>query len=192
MKHVLRPAVAVVEAAGLVAAVATDVAAVAAVDEAATVAAVVVAEAEAAAGSANTKKIFRVEKLWLFYPDSFSGKFVLHELDIGLVRNDARPVAHFQQTHDCVPTVLTVVDGAFVHIHPHETVGCPLVEIAGKLHGVSQSFLTMVERILDAVAQSVRDRTDQLRPKLATDRVPTQRKRQPGKLMPPLDRKSVV
>ena len=100
--------------------------------------------------------------------------------------DDAGLVAHVEQAADGFAAVGAVVEGAFVHVHADELVGRLRVEIAGKLHGVSQRFFTMIEAVLDAFAESRGDGSHQLGSEGAANGVAAERKRKAGHLSPPL------
>ena len=62
-------------------------------------------------------------------------------------------MAHVEQTADGLTSFRAVVEGAIIHIHADKLVGELRIEVAGKLHGVGQRFITMFERVLNALAQ---------------------------------------
>src|SRR5581483_10907339 len=55
--------------------------------------------------------------------------------------DDACLVAHVEKTADSFASVRTVVERAFVHVHPDKLVGRCGVEITRKLHRVGEGFL---------------------------------------------------
>ena len=95
-------------------------------------------------------------------------------------------VAHLQQLDDGFAAILAVIERALVDVHADELVGHLRIEIAGKLHGVLQRFLAIVQSVLNAVAQSRAAGVHQLRAQLAANGVAAQRQRQTGLIAPPL------
>src|SRR5271154_6572495 len=91
--------------------------------------------------------------------------------------DDSRFVAHIEEAHDCFAALWTIVERSFVYVHADEAI-CGLgVQIAGKLHGIGQSFFAVLECVLNAVAQSGVDRGNQRGAKRAADGVSTERQR---------------
>ena len=70
-------------------------------------------------------------------------------------------MAHVQQAADGLFPVSTVIKCALIHIHPDELVCHLRIEVARELHGIGKSLFAMIERVLNAVAQSGRDAGDQ-------------------------------
>ena len=70
---------------------------------------------------------------------------------------------------------VTVTEGPAVHIHRHELVSSFGFHVAGKLHGVIQSFFAVFQAILDAVANRLRDQPAKFRTECAANRIPAQR-----------------
>jgi hypothetical protein len=101
----------------------------------------------------------------------------LNKLHMRLVRNDSGAIAHVEQARYCFLAVLAVVQSARIHVHPHEFVSHMRIKIAGELHGVGQSFIAMIKRILDAVAQCLGDSMNQAGAKVAPNSVPAEWKR---------------
>src|SRR5580698_276225 len=108
------------------------------------------------------------------------------EVDIGAVGNDATIVAHIEKLTDGFAAVRTVVEGALIDIHAHETVGEGGVEVASELHGVGEGLFAVIEGVLDAVAESVGRAGESFRTEGAADRVATQREGKTGLVAPPL------
>ena len=59
------------------------------------------------------------------------------------------------------------------------------VEIAGKLHGVFERLFAVIERVLDAVAQSLGDDLVRFRAQRAANGVAAERQHQAGGFAPP-------
>jgi len=87
--------------------------------------------------------------------------------------NDVALVTHFQQTSDGLATLLAIVQRALVHIHADEAAGELTVKITGKLHGVFEGFVAMIERVLNAFLESHRDFMHQLRTQFPLDGIST-------------------
>ncbi len=68
--------------------------------------------------------------------------------------------------------VFAVIKRALIHIHSHKAVRHLRIKITRKLHGIGQRRLAMIERILNAIAQSLCDLRNQLRSQLAANRIP--------------------
>src|SRR6202044_1777950 len=67
--------------------------------------------------------------------------------------DNPRFVPHIQQPSHGFAAVRTVIECALVHVHADKLVSLFRVEIAGKLHCVSQRFFAMIESILNTLAQ---------------------------------------
>src|SRR3954464_8079356 len=87
-----------------------------------------------------------------------------HKLNSRLAGDDSSLVSHIQQAAYCLATFRSVVQRAFVHVHPDELIGQLRIDVARELHGVGQGLFTMVERVLNAVTQGSRNFGRQLRP----------------------------
>jgi len=81
--------------------------------------------------------------------------FLSDELYAGFVGDDAALVAHVEEFADSFAAVVAVIDGAVIDVHADEAVGHGGVKVAGKLHGVFEGLLAVIESVPDAVAQSV-------------------------------------
>src|SRR6202022_3554642 len=77
------------------------------------------------------------------------------EVDVGAVGNDASVEAHGEKLLNGFSAVGAVVECALVDVHSDEAIGQGRVEVAGKLHGVGQGLFTVVQCVLNAVAQRV-------------------------------------
>ena len=109
----------------------------------------------------------------------------VHKIHLRRDRDDAALVSHIEQLADGLPAVGAVVQGALVHIHAHKAAGHSGVKIAGKLHGIFERLFAVVERMPDAVAQSLGDDLVLFRAQRAADGVAAQRQHQAGGLLPP-------
>jgi hypothetical protein len=120
---------------------------------------------------------------WLSFPISpassvplrFNGLTLSTEFDPRLMRNDACPVAHSEQFLDGFAAVIAIVEGAGIYIHADKAVGHLRVKVAGELHGVGESFLAMIKRVLNAFTQCLVDAGNQLRSQVPADGVAAQR-----------------
>src|SRR5258707_14386196 len=110
----------------------------------------------------------------------------LHEIHFRSVRNNPCLIPHVQQLPHRLSSIVAVIERALVHIHPDKLIGGLLIKIAGELHRILQRLLAIVQRILNTLLQRRAHAGHKLRAKLAADGVPTERKRKPGELQPPL------
>ena len=55
-----------------------------------------------------------------------------------------------EQKLDSLSPFLSVIHGPLVDIHTYEAIRCRGIQISGKLHCIFQSFLPMIESILNA------------------------------------------
>src|ERR1700678_1026796 len=62
-----------------------------------------------------------------------------------------------------------IVQGALVHRHSDKFVGELGIEVTRELHGVSQRFIPVIERVLNAFAQCIAHAGHQLSAQAATD-----------------------
>jgi len=83
-----------------------------------------------------------------------------------------------------------VVQGALVHVHADEAAGKTDVEVAGKLHGIFEGLLAVVQGVLDAVAQGLGDDLVLVGAQRAADGRCRQGQHQAGGLAPPDARSS--
>jgi hypothetical protein len=74
---------------------------------------------------------------------------------VGAVGNDATIIAHLEELVDSFAAIRAVVESAVVDVHADESVGESGIEVAGKLHGVSEGLFAVIKGVLDAVAQRV-------------------------------------
>src|ERR1700755_2477827 len=74
------------------------------------------------------------------------------EIDVGAVRDDAAVEAHVQKLLDRFSAVWTVIERALVDVHSDEAVGKGGIEVASKLHSISEGLFAVVEGVLDTVA----------------------------------------
>ena len=107
------------------------------------------------------------------------------EFDLRGNRDDAALVAQGEELADGLAAVGTVVEGAVVDIHADEAVGQARVQVAGKLHGVVEGLLAVVEGVLDAVADGFGDDAHGVCAERAADGVAAQREHEAGGLAPP-------
>ena len=87
-------------------------------------------------------------------------------------------ISHVQKLHYRAFPVFTVIQRPIIYIHADKAVCHLRIQIARKLHGISQRGLAMIKRILNTVAQCFGHLRNQLRPQFATNRIPAQRQRQ--------------
>src|SRR5215469_5294500 len=92
-----------------------------------------------------------------------------HPIHTRFGADDSRFVRHVEQTADGFATVGAIVERALVHIHADELVGRWQVEIARKLHGISERFFAMIEAVLNTFAQRRGYGKHQLRTKGASN-----------------------
>src|ERR1700752_686813 len=78
-----------------------------------------------------------------------------YKIHTGPMRNDAPLIAHFKQFANRFLAIFAIVQRTFVDVHSYKSVGKSSIQIARKLHRVSQRLLTMVQSMLDAVAKSI-------------------------------------
>src|ERR1035437_1062585 len=112
-------------------------------------------------------------------------RVLVDEVHLGGDGDDAALVTEIEEFADGLAAVGAVVEGAVVDVHADEAVGQPGVEVAGKLHGVFQGLLTVVEGVLDAVADGLGDDLERFCAQGAADRVAPQGQDQAGGLAPP-------
>ena len=84
-------------------------------------------------------------------------KSSLYPLYSRRLRNDASFVPHVEQQAYGFASVIAIIQGTLVDIHANEFIGLLGVEVAGELHGVSQSFFAMIDAVLNTLAQRVAD-----------------------------------
>src|SRR5216683_3114518 len=111
--------------------------------------------------------------------DRSASCFLSYEIHIRLVRNDAALEAEIEELFDGDSAVLSVVERTLVDVHADEAVGEGGVEIAGELHGVGESFVAVIERVLDAVTQRIGGGQQRLRAERAADGVASEREGRP-------------
>src|ERR1700716_3814589 len=108
------------------------------------------------------------------------------EVDIRAVGNDASVEAHGKKLLNGFSAVGAVVERALVYVHSDEAISQRGVEVAGKLHGVGQGLLTVVQCVLDAIAERVGCGQKCLWSERTADCVAPERERQAGLFAPPL------
>src|SRR6185369_9182677 len=74
------------------------------------------------------------------------------ELNVNFIWNDSALVAFGEQSVHGFPATVGVIEGQLIDPHGDEPVRQVRIHIAGKLHGVSQRVLTIVERVLNALS----------------------------------------
>src|SRR5216684_5109150 len=94
-----------------------------------------------------------------------------HKLHLSGMRNDSRFVTHIQQTTYGFTAVRPVVQSTLVHVHAHKLVGQLGIEVARELHGVSKSFIAMIECVLNAFAESCGNASHQFVAEATPDRI---------------------
>src|SRR5207253_343661 len=110
----------------------------------------------------------------------------LDEFHDDLFGNDFLPVGFLQQLANGLPSFGSVVECEFVHVHADESIDVLRVQTPGELDRVRHRFFAMIQAILNAVADVLRDPFDQLRSQAALDDVAAKRQRKSGLLQPPL------
>src|SRR5437870_3547317 len=90
-----------------------------------------------------------------------------------------------QPAHRLLP-LAAVVERQVVHVHPDKPVYTLRVEASRKLNRVGGSLLAMIQTVLDAVADILRDPLHNFSPEIALDDVAAERQRQFGLFEPPL------
>src|SRR5581483_661733 len=96
-----------------------------------------------------------IRRCWDSNCASIFGSRLVDEIDFRFEGDHACLVPHVQQAAYGFSTILAVIQSALVDVHPDKLIGSWRVEIAGKLHRVSECLFAMVQCILDAVAQGV-------------------------------------
>ena len=94
----------------------------------------------------------------LFHAEGFSAKRGLglaYEIDVGAMRDDSAVEANVQKLLDRFSAVWAVVERAVVDVHSDEAVGKGGIEVASKLHSISEGLFAVVEGVLDTVAQGI-------------------------------------
>src|SRR5437667_9158049 len=76
-----------------------------------------------------------------------------HKLHSCRMGDDSRFMTHIKQTAYGFTAIRSVVESTLVHVHANKLVGQLGIEVAGELHGVGESFITMVESVLNAFAE---------------------------------------
>src|SRR6266852_8385011 len=109
----------------------------------------------------------------------------LHPIHARSLRNNPRVVPHFEQSPHSFAAVVPVVEGTFVDVHANKLIGELGIEIAGELHGVAERFFTMIDGVLNALAQRLSDAGHRFPAKRATDGISAERQRQSSNFLPP-------
>jgi hypothetical protein len=102
------------------------------------------------------------------------------------VGNDAAIVAHLEKLVDGFAAVGTVVERALVDVHADEPVGEGRIEVPGELHGIGEGLFTIVQSVLDAIAECVGCAGERFRAKRAANGVAAEGEGKASLLAPPL------
>ena len=137
----------------------------------------------------------RTEQLWLACPSAVDGRFaatvcgragkLVSEVNKRRDGNDAALVTKVEEFADGLASVGAVVESALVDVHADKAAGRSGVEFAGKLHGVFESLLAVIECVLDAVAQGLGDDLVLFSSERAADGVAAEGQHQAGGFLPP-------
>src|ERR1700692_3070578 len=101
------------------------------------------------------------------------------------LRNNPGVVPHFEQPPYSLSAIVAIVKRTFVDIHTDKLIGKLTIEIAGKLHRVAERLFTMINGVLDALAQRLSDAGHRFPPERAPDGISAERQRQSRNFLPP-------
>ncbi len=111
--------------------------------------------------------------------------FFGQEFDCGGSRKKSRFCAANDQLFHRLLALFTVPERPLIHIHADKLVGQFRVHLACELHGVIQGFFAVFQSVSNAVADGFRDLAPELWSKHASNRIPTEWKRQSRLFLPP-------
>jgi hypothetical protein len=81
--------------------------------------------------------------------------------------------------------VIPVVQGAIIYVHADEFIGELGIEVARKLHRISERFLAMINGVLDTLAQRLGNTSHGFMAERSSNGVSAERKRESGNFLPP-------
>src|SRR5215472_1162420 len=91
-----------------------------------------------------------------------------------------------QQFSDGTTAFLAIVERPLIHVHTHKLVGKDGIHIAGKLHGVIEGRLAMIEGVFNAFADHPSHLPAHVRAQRTTYGICAERQRKTGGFPPPM------
>src|ERR1700723_1752373 len=94
-------------------------------------------------------------------------------------------MSHIEKTAHRFAAVVAVIQRALIHVHADKLIRELGIEIARKLHGVSERLFAMADGVLDALMQRVCDAGHRFATERAADGIPAERSPAAGFFLPP-------
>src|SRR5207302_1119879 len=107
----------------------------------------------------------------------FVHSFTLDEFKFDRRWNDLLLMGLAEKTADRFAPLSAVVEREVVHVHADEAVGAAGIETPRKLHRIGQRFITMIEGVLNAFLNVLRNTLDRFFSEIALDDVAAKRQR---------------
>src|SRR5687767_10502083 len=109
-----------------------------------------------------------------------------NELNIDPLRDESSSRTAIEKLANRGTPAVAVVERPVVHVHANERVGLSAIKPARIAHGVIQRRRSVLQSICDTGSKVPRNLVDHLAAKVLANDVPSERKREPGFLEPPL------